>query len=289
MIGIRPLLSVATVAAILVAGLGGGAPRPEIDLGARLLVIERAGIADGLLAALETELVVAIDAARAGAARVVAGDLPPAPELRRAAELTAAADAVAADAREAVLRLDAARRAWKPRSDSLEPVTDPGELASIATQLEAAAGVANEFAAMRGRTGAVTAAVRHALDALDAGDLDAARRMLDGARSDHESVANWEVELVTLPVWLDTADAMIRAVERVVDAVDRNDSASAAAAAEAFAALEDEAATADRAVRIAMSEGGADVTAAPLERLGSVLSSIAELRSTLAAVRAAAS
>jgi hypothetical protein len=289
MIGIRPLLSAATVAVALVAGLGGGAPRPEIDLGARRLVVQRAEIADGRLAALEAELLAAVDAARAGAAHVVAGDVPPAQELLRAAEMTSAADASAADAREAVLRLEAARRAWKPLADPLEPVTDPGELGSIAAQLEAAADAANEFAAMRVRTGAVTGAVRDALAALDAGDLDAARRLLDGARSDHESVAAWEVELVTLPVWLDTADAMIRAVERVVDAIDRNDPASAAAAAEAFAALEDEAATADRAVRIAMSEGGAAVTAAPLERLGSVLSSITELRSTLAAVRAAAS
>jgi hypothetical protein len=142
---------------------------------------------------------------------------------------------------------------------------------------------------MRARAGEVTEAVRDALDALDAGDLDAARLLLVEARSDHGSVADWEVELVTLPLWLETADAMIRAVERVVDAIDRNDSAAAVAAAEAFAALEDEAATADRAVRIAMSEGGVAVTAAPLERLGSILSSIAELRATLAAVRAAAS
>ena len=45
-------------------------------------------------------------------------------------------------------------------------------------------------------------------------------------------------------------------------------------AADEFAALADDAATADRALRIALSEGGAALLAAPLERLAAALRSI---------------
>jgi hypothetical protein len=101
----------------------------------------------------------------------------------------------------------------------------------------------------------------------------------------HDAIAGWEVEVVTLPVWLETTDAMIGAVERIVAAVDEGDEAAASAAAADFAELADDGGTADRALRIAIGEGGSAVTAAPLERLAAVLGAIDDLRATISALR----
>ena len=82
---------------------------------------------------------------------------------------------------------------------------------------------------------------------------------------------------------------MIEAVERILDAIERGDDGAASKAAAEFSALSGEGATADRALRIAMGEGGSAVTATPLGRLAGVLSAIGELRTTLASIREAMS
>lgn len=287
MIGTRSLLSAIAATVVVGAGVGAGAPRPEIEIGARRLVADRAQRADAALALLETALGPAVDAARIGAARVVAGDESPGPLLQQAADLIAAAEGPSGEARRAVAALEEARRAWMPQAGTLEQATDAGELGSIAAQLGASAAAANEFAVMRRRALAVAATLQAALAALDAGDVAAARPLVARARDDHEAVEAWEVELVTLPVWTETSDGMIGAVERIMSATDAGDRDAAQQAASDFAALSDDGATADRALRIAMGEGGSAVTAAPLGRLASVLSAIGELRGTLASVRAA--
>jgi len=287
MIGTRSLLSAVAATVVVGAGLGAGAPRPEIEIGARRLVTDRAERADEALAQLEASLAPAVDAARAGAARVVAGDETPGAILHEAADLIAAAEGTAGDARRAVGALEEARRAWRPEGDPLGQATDAGELGSIAAQLEASAEAADEFAAIRQRALAVTGTLRAALVALDAGDVAGARPLVAEAREDHRAVVSWEVDLVTLPVWIATSDEMIGAVERIVNATQRGDEAAAVQAANDFAALADDGATADRALRIAIGEGGSAVTAAPLGRLASVLSAIGELRLTVASVRAA--
>jgi hypothetical protein len=98
-------------------------------------------------------------------------------------------------------------------------------------------------------------------------------------------VAAWDAGLVTLPIWVETTDEMIGAVERILDATERGDDGAASEAAAEFSSLSDQGATADRALRIAMGEGGSAVTSTPLGRLASVLSSIGELRATLASIR----
>ncbi len=287
MIGTRSLLSALAATVVVGAGMGAGAPRPEIEIGARRLVSDRAERADEALAQLEASLAPVVDAARAGAARVVAGDEPPGLILLEAADLIAAAEGTAGDARRAVGTLEEARRAWRLEGDPLVQATAAGELGSIAAQLEASAEAADDFAGMRQRALAVAGTLRAALVALDAGDVAGARPLVAEAREDHRAVVSWEVDLVTLPVWIETSDEMIGAVEQIVNATQRGDEAAAAQAANDFAALADDGATADRALRIAIGEGGSAVTAAPLGRLASVLSAIGELRLTVASVRAA--
>jgi len=288
MIGTRTLISVVAATVVVGMGLGAGGPRPEVEIGARRLVIERADRADLALAGLQAALAPALDAARGGAARVVSGDESPGRLLREAARLIAAAEGPADDARRVVGALQEAWRAWRSAGDPLGQATDAGELGSIAAQLEASAEAADEFVAMRRRALAVTGSLHAALVALEAGDVVAAQPLVTDAREAHAAVASWAVDLVTLPVWVETSDEMIGAMERIVDATRRGDGAAAVQAANDFAALSDDGAMADRALRIAIGEGGSAVTAAPLRRLASILSAIGELRLAVASVRAAA-
>ncbi|HET8777106.1 MAG TPA: hypothetical protein VFN76_05560 [Candidatus Limnocylindria bacterium] len=287
MIGRRlRLAAVVTVTAVgLLSVLGPGAPRPEVQTAARRLIFEAADEADAALSRLVRDLAPAVDAGRIGSARAVAGDEPPGPKLSEAAELTRAAEASAADARRALGALERARHAADPDAAALEPVVEAGELDSIAAQLDASADVADEFAAMRARAGAVVAGLGAALTALDGGDVPAARRELEEARDLHTVIADWDVGLVTLPVWLDTTDAMIGAVERIITATEHGDADAAERAADEFAALSADAATADRALQIAISEGGGAVAAVPLERLAAVLAAATDARATIAGIR----
>ena len=285
MIGNRGLLPAMAVAALLVGALGGGEPRPEIEISARRLVAERAARADETLVRLFTALEPAVDAARAGAARVVAGDEAPGVVLAGAANLIASAEDEAADARRAVAAMEEARRAWNPDGDPVAPATERGELGSIAAQLEGSGAAADEFTSMRLRAAAIPGTLADALGALETRDVDQARVLVDAARESHDIVAAWEVGLVTLPIWVETTDEMIGAVERILDATERGDDVAASEAAAEFAALSVDGATADRALRIAMGEGGSAVTSTPLGRLAAVLSSIGELRATLAPIR----
>jgi hypothetical protein len=141
---------------------------------------------------------------------------------------------------------------------------------------------------MRDRAFSVIGELDDAIAALDAGDLAGARDHVGRARDAHTAVAAWDVGLVTLPVWVETTDAMIAAVERIITATERGDSAAAQRAAEDFVARADDAAPADRALRIAIGEGGSAVAAVPLERLATILTSIDDARAAVASVREAA-
>jgi hypothetical protein len=187
-----------------------------------------------------------------------------------------------------VAALEAARRAGDPAAGSLAPGPDATELASIAGQLEASAAAGGAFAEMRHRATSIGSDLEAALDALDDGDLGAAEGRVAVARAAHDAVAGWEVGFVTLPVWIETTDEMIGAVERIVEATRDGDAAAADEAAADFAAVAGDGATADRALRIALSEGGSSMTSTPLTRLAGVLSAIGELRASVASVREAA-
>jgi hypothetical protein len=279
-------------AAVLVGGLvvlvfllGPGAPRPEVAAEARRMISMASEHADDALAALAASLAPALEAGRAGSARVVAGDEPPGPKLAEAAALTVSATDAGASARDAMAALDRARDAADPDAEPLAPVLDEGELESIAVQLDAAADAADEFAAMRMRAGAVTDGLEAVLAALEDGDLGAARARLADVRASHAVLAAWDVGLVTLPVWIGTADAMIDAVEGIVTATEAGDPEAAEQAATDFAALAEDGATADRALRIAIGEGGTAVAAAPLQQLASIMSSIQTARAVVSSVQ----
>ena len=282
MIGTR-LLVPAVAALMLVPALGQGGPDPALAIESRRLVLERAENADAALDAVEVALAPAVDAARQGTAMVVTGAGPPGTQLRAAASELAAAEAAASDADAAVDALEGARRAVGTGS-AIELAVARGDIGSIAAQLEGTAAVADAFAAMRLRAEGLVTGLERSLAALEDGSLDAARELVARARADHNALAAWEVELVTLPVWIGTTDAMIGAVETIVEATESGDENAALEAANAFAGLAEEAAPADRALRIAISEGGSAVTAAPMRRLADLLREVADTRLEVASI-----
>jgi hypothetical protein len=288
MIGTRAAVSAVLALGLTLASFGGRTADPAADLAGRRLVEERAGAVVAALDRLGTSLRPGIDAARHGSAQVVAGDEDPGPQLTRAADLLRDAEPAAGEVLRAASALDGALRARRPGEGAFESGLAPGEIGSIASQLEASADGADAFATMRRRAEGLIGTLEEALRALEAGDLDAAGALADEARTDHDALTAWENALLTLPVWIETTDAMIGDVEEIVRATRRGDGAAAGAAAAAFAGRADEGATADRALRIAMSEGGASVMAPVLGRLAGVLDTIARMRAEAAAIAEAA-
>ncbi len=282
MIGTR-LVPAVVLVLVLVPLLGGGGPDPSVMRAAAALVLERANAADQALTGLERALAPGLDAARRGAAQVVTGEEDPGPELRAAAVEVAAADAAAVAAREAVRTLEGARLAYG-QGDPVQLEVPAGEVSTLAAQLESTAPAADAFAGMRRRAEGLVGRLEDVLVALDGGSLDEARAELAAVRADHDALAAWPVELATLPVWLDTTDAMIGVMEAIVDATAAGDEDAALDAAGEFAALAEEAAPADRALRIAIGEGGSAVTAAPLGRLADLLRAVAQTRAQVASI-----
>ena len=283
MIGTRTVLAAGVVGVGLVLVVGRGGPGPAAALEARQLVVDRAAAADDALAALESAMQPSVDAARRGAAGVVTGEDLPGGDLDAAAERLEEARSASAEAAAALAALDGAVRAAGLDATVPEPVR-PDELASIGSQLAGAAPAADAFAAMRQRAEGLVGRLEQALTALDAGSVADGRQRLAEARADHDAIEAWEVELVTLPVWLDTTDAMIGAMEAIVEATEAGDQAAATAAAEEFAALAQDASTADRALRIAIGEGGTAVTAAPMGRLATTLRDVADARAAVRSI-----
>ncbi|HET9417512.1 MAG TPA: hypothetical protein VFP30_08240 [Candidatus Limnocylindria bacterium] len=282
MIGTR-LVPAALLALVLVPLLGSGGPDPAVERAARALVLERAAAADAALAAVEAALSPGLDAARRGAALVVSGEEEPAAQLETAAGEIASAEDAVEEARRAVDALEGARRALG-EAEAIRLEVAPGEVGSVAAQLDSAGPAANAFTRMRALAEGLVARLETALAALEDGALEDGRSALAAVRSDHDTLAAWEVELVTLPVWLDTTDAMIGAVEAILVATESGDTDAARAAAEDFAAAAEDAGPADRALRIAIGEGGSAVTAAPLGRLAELLREVSSARLEVASI-----
>jgi hypothetical protein len=284
MIGTPGVLAALVGMVALVPLLGSGGPDPSAAIAARALVAERAAAAGEALLALERAIQPALDLARTGSARVVNGESPPGEPLAAAGAMLVEIDPLGAEAASRIRGLEGARRAIASPGAPIGPPAQPGELASIGAQLEGTATAADRFASMRLRADGVLTGLATVVAALGDGDAAGADAALAQARADHEAIAAWEVDLVTLPVWVEAAAALVDAAEALVVATAEGDGQAAADAADEFATQREGAASADRALRIAMGEGGAAVTAAPLGRLADLLRRTAGARAAVAEI-----
>jgi hypothetical protein len=288
MIGSRASLPGLAAIVALGACLGLRSPDPAVAdphlAQSRATRIERAAAtAEAAAAPLEAELRAALEAARQGAGRIVAGEEAPGPALRAASDAIDGAVPEAVSAAEALATLDGVLRVLDG-AESLPEAASAGELTSIATQLRRTAGPADDFAAMRLRTGELLDALDAAGDALGAGDASGTAEPLAGAERLLDELAAWEANLVTLPIWLETARRMTEAVRRLASAVAAGDAEAAAGAQRDFEAVAGEAREADEALQVAIAEGGAAVADAPLRRLVAALRGVTEARERLASI-----
>jgi hypothetical protein len=104
---------------------------------------------------------------------------------------------------------------------------------------------------------------------------------VESARAENDLLRASSAISDALPVWLETTDAMISLVTRLIDATEAGDREAAAAAAAEFAALAEDAEMADRALRIAVGEAADSATRPAVQRLGVALASIRELRAAI--------
>ena len=234
---------------------------------------------------LEAELAPALDAARMGGARVVAGQSDPAEPLASASDGLVSAAPAATELRNALARLERARAALDPGAEPLPPAPDAAQLLSIAGQLASTADAGASFAEMRRGAESVSGSVVDALDAAADGRLDEADDHLAASLAAVDAVRDLEESAPALTVWIDTADAMIGAVQELVDAVRTGDVERADAAQADFNAAAEGAAQADRALRIGLGETGNAISAVPLQRLAEVRVELRELEAAVSASR----
>lgn len=279
MIGTRALASAAGSVLVL-ASLGGG-PDPAASRHVEELIRERARVALDALDTLASALEPALEAAREGSAFAVQGDDAPGPRLEAAAEAVEGVAVEADDAQRAIAALDGARRARDPDAAALPSVVTTEELAAIAGDLRASATGADAVAEMRRRSSGVLEAIDRSLAALVDGRLDTARAELEAARAEHDALVAAGALSDALPVWLGATDAMITLVTTLIDATEADDPEAAAVASARFAARAEDAATSDRALQIAISEGAESATRPAVARLAGALTAIEGLRATI--------
>jgi len=238
-----------------------------------------AAAADAAWAALESQLDAARDDGRQGAALVVEGSDPPQVPLLNAADRLTNAALLARAATTAETALRGTVASARPGKDLL-PADLPtaAALASIASQLRAAAEAAGPFVDRRQASQETLSELGNALAALDADDLASARQALDRAAAARQVLVDWDRPPATLALWLETTGQMIDAALALVDAAEAGDDAAARAAADAYAAAADEADKADISLALSLSETGASLTAVPLQRLAEALAAIGAAR-----------
>lgn len=262
----------------------GPTDRTPADVAAyRRAVVADAEAAKGALTALRETVEGAIERARGGVAATVSGDEPPGPMLEVAAARLEEGQP-AADRAQAALSALRGQLAIGGSVDAPRLLASSDDLASIAAQLRDSASSADGFARMRLATRQVLGGLQAVLVGLRANDLHAAGLGIAAARTALDEVRAWPGRLVTLPVWIATASALLDALTGVVDARRDGDATREAQALDAYRRASDEAARADRALAIAIAEGGGAVSQAPLARLADLLAKIDATRASVSAV-----
>ncbi len=282
MIGTGSIASGVGSAILVAAVLGGGAADPSESLRADELVGERSSAALEALDALISALSPALEAARDGSASALQGDAPPGASLLTAADLLQGATDEAEWAGQALAALDGARQARDPDALALPPAITPGELEEMAGMLRAAGPQAEAVAEVRHAAAEVLDRIDSALAALvDARHVDALREVA-AARTSFDAVGQPARGGDAFIIWHGTTDAMITAVTSLTEASSAGDPVAVASAAADFAAVAEDAPTADRALRIAIAERAETATGAAMSRIGEASARLEQLRADIA-------
>lgn len=256
---------------------------PALEAARQRALAERAAAAEGALLVLAGELEPSRAAAREGASLVVDGDRPPQPHLEEAAALIAAAGPEADAAVDALERLRGTAASVRPGLDVPRLAGGP-ELLQVAGQLREAAEASGPFLERRLAAQRTLERLEDALAALRASQVATAEEALDDARRARATLAAWEPQPVTLPLWLQTTRRLIAAADAIAEAALAGDEAAVRAAARRYAAAAEEARRADVSLALTLSEAGAGLTVTPLRRLADELAAVAEARAVVASL-----
>jgi hypothetical protein len=263
----------------------GPTDRSPADLATyRRAVAADAEVADAALAALRGVVDSATERARRGAAATVDGGERPGPILEAAAARLEDGGPLTSRAQAALGSLRG-QLAIGGNVDAPALLTSSDDLVSIAAQLRDSASSADAFARMRLATRQVLEQLQAALVGLRAKDLQAVDSAVAASRAALDEVRAWPGRLATLPVWIDTAGALLDALSDVAVARRAGDAPAESRALDAYRRASDEATQADRALAIAIAEGGGALAQAPLARLADLLAKIDATRGSVASLR----
>ncbi len=249
---------------------------------------EASQAADVALGSLDRGIAVAREHARLGTALTASGEAP-APELTAAAEAVAAVSGDADDARRRLEVLGGLAAAIAP-AETIPTLSYGGtDLEQIASQLEASAAAATLFVERRHATQAIVDALSAALAELEANDPSAALASLAKTDAPMALLDAWEQRPPLLRYWMTISEELLDAAGDIARATLANDPAAARVAGERYAKAAEAARGADNALVLALSEGGAAVSATPVRRLAAVADEVDEARAALRQARLRAS
>jgi hypothetical protein len=279
----------------LVVGIGFGLRSPDparadppAQAARERQLADAAEAADVALGDLGRRIAVARDHARLGTALTASGEAP-------AAELTAAADAVAAasgdadDARRALDLVAGLAAAIAPKEAVPSLSYGGADLEQIAAQLAASAPAADLFVERRHATQAVVDALSAALAQLERDEPEAALASLAQADAPMTLLQAWDQRPPLLRYWMTISTDLLDAAGDIARATIANDPAAAEAAGQRYAKAAEAARGADNALALSLSEAGAAVSATPLRRLAAVADEVDGARTALRLARLRAS
>lgn len=274
-LGVAGALALGTILALGATDRG-----PGTSVAYQAQLADTANAAEAALSDLAAALDAALDAARSGAATTVSGDVPPSASFQAAAERLEVAAPLADDAARRLARV-AGMLAIGGEHDAPQLFLAGPDLASISAQLRATGDAADAFADMRHASRSVLDQLRGALAAITRDDRAAATSALDAATAALAEVRAWPGALATLPFWTRTVHRLLRALRDVVAARVDGDAAAERHGLAAYRRAAQEASRADRALAIALSEGGGAVAQPALARLADAVGKVAAARNEL--------
>ncbi len=262
-------------------GMGSSDRGPATSVAYRAELADTARAADTTLADLAAAVDRALDAARDGAAATVSGDAAPSEAFRAAADRLVAAGPTADDAARRLVRV-AGMLAIGSDNDPPRLLVAGADLSSIAAQLRDTAEAADAFAEMRHASRSVLDELRRALAAVTRDDRSMASEALDEAATSLAEVRAWPGALATLPFWTRTIDRLLGALREVVAARVDGDARGEREGLAAYRRAARQASRADRALAIALSEGGGAVAQPALARLADLVAKVTSARDEVA-------
>jgi len=261
---------------------------PPAEASRQRQLAEAAQVADVALGSLGSRIAVAREHARLGTALTASGEAP-APELIAAAEALAAASGEADDAKRGLELLGGLAAAIEPAEEIPTLSYGGRDLEQIAAQLEASAAAATLFVERRHATQEIVSALSAALAELEQDEPSAALTSLAEADAPMALLDAWEQRPPLLRYWMTISADLLEAAGDIARATLANDPAAAKAAGERYAKAAEAARGADNALALALSEGGAAVSATPVRRLAAVADEVDDARAALRSVRLRAS